>query len=348
MAPGIWNLCQQLHLLCAFAVSLGTLTYQAVSVQPRDEPKKEVRTPPQKERPKENPSPRLDRYGDPLPAGARVRLGTLRLRHRQHLQAVAYSPDGKLLASSGWDEVIHLWDANTGHSVRELTDPNRDSNLAISFSPDGSKLASTSENGSIRLWEVASGRKLLDIKGHNDRVFGLAFAPDGRSFATAGYEGIVKLWDAATGAELRSFSPGVRSNDNSQPLAFSPDGHVLAAGLGGTIWLWDVKTGEQRLAIRKAHGRAILSLAYLGNDTLISGGCRYVNAGKVDGRSSVRGVGELRFWDAATGKKLRDLTDGSPRAQAGSSLDGLSQYLVAGITRLDVLARWQAIGGRDG
>jgi WD40 repeat protein len=268
---------------------------------------------------KDEPLTRKDRYGDPLPAGARVRLGTLRLRHRQQITAVAYSPDGSLLASSGWDEVIHLWDANTGESVRELTDPRRDSNLAIAFSPDGTKLASTSGSGSVRLWEVKSGRKLLDIKGHKDRAFGLVFAPDGWSFASAGYDGMVRLWDATTGAELRTFSSGVRCSENSQPLAFSPDGRTLAAGLGGTIWLWDVKTGEQRLVIRKAHGEAVLSLAFLNKDTLISGGHRYVDAGKVDGQRSVRGVGELRFWDAASGKKLRDLTEDGPD-QRGCSL----------------------------
>ncbi len=262
---------------------------------------------------------RTDAFGDPLPEGARARLGTMRLRHRQQIAAVAYSPDGSLLASSGWDEVIHLWNANTGESVRELTDPSRDSNLAIAFSPDGTKLASTGGSGRVRLWDVKSGKKLLDLKGHKDRAFGLAFAPDGRSFATAGYDGIVRLWDAATGAELHTFSSGARSVENSQPLAFSPDGRALAVGMGGTIWLWDLKTGEQRQVIRKAHGEAVLSLAFLDKDTLISGGHRYVDAGKLDGRPSVRGVGELRFWDAASGKKLRDLTENGPD-QNGCSL----------------------------
>ncbi|MGH7225109.1 MAG: sigma-70 family RNA polymerase sigma factor, partial [Gemmataceae bacterium] len=107
-----------------------------------------------------------DCYGDPLPVGARVRLGTVRLRHRGPITAVAYSPDGSLLASSGWDEVIHLWDANTGQSIRELTEPRRTINLAIAFSPDGTKLASTGETGNVRLWDVKSGRKLMDAKGH--------------------------------------------------------------------------------------------------------------------------------------------------------------------------------------
>jgi RNA polymerase sigma factor (sigma-70 family) len=265
------------------------------------------------------PQAQTNAFGDPLPDGALRRLGTLRLRHRQHIAAVAYSPDGSLLASSGWDEVIHFWNANTGESIRELTDPSRDSNLAIAFSPDGTKLASTGGSGRVRLWDVKSGKKLLDIKGHKDRAFGLVFAPNGRSFATAGYDGMVRVWDATSGAELHTFSSGVQSSDNSQPLAFSPDGQTLAAGLGETIWLWDVKTGEQRLVIRKAHGSAVLSLAFLDKDTLISGGHRHVDAGKLDGRPSVRGVGELRFWDAASGKKLRDLTENGPD-QNGCSL----------------------------
>lgn len=287
--------------LTAFSASLPLLTDESLRAE---EPKAKQPT-----ELKEKPTARTDLYGDPLPAGAIARLGTVRLRHRQDITAVAFSPDGSLLASSGWDEVIHLWDPQMGKSIRELTDPNRESNLTIAFSPDGTKLASTCGNGRVRLWEVQSGKKLWDIQGHKDRTFGLAFAPDGRSLATASYQGTVRLWDAATGAELRGFPTGVSSSDNSQPLAFSPDGRTLAAGVGSTIWLWNVKTGEQRLAIRKAHGRAVLSLAFLDAGTLISGGYRLVDGGKVDGQPSVRGVGELRFWDAASGKKLRDLTE---------------------------------------
>jgi WD40 repeat protein len=303
--------------LSGFAARIGILACEGLrmqppTAQPRAEPRQKASARPEKDVPKEKPPARTDLYGDLLPAGARARLGTLRLRHRQDVTAVAYSPDGSLLASSGWDEVIHFWDADTGKSIRELTDPRRDANLAIAFSPDGTKLASTGASGNVRLWDVKSGRKLFDVEGDKDRTWGLAFAPDGRSFATASHKGTVRLWDTATCTELRSFETGASSYDNSLPLAFSPDGQTLAAGIGGTIWLWDVKTGKQRLAIRKAHGNEVSSLAFLIEGTLISGGYRLVDAGKVDGQRSVRGVGELRFWDPTTGKKLRDLTTDGP------------------------------------
>jgi len=317
----------QWTLVIGLTLSMAAAGASMWAYQPPAKPQAKAQAP-EPPRKQQEQSARTDRYSDPLPVGARVRLGTMRLRHRQPITAVAYSPDGSLLASSGWDEVIHLWDANTGQSIRELTEPRRTINLAIAFSPDGTKLASTGETGNVRLWDVKSGRKLMDAKGHKDRAFGLAFAPDGQLFASAGQDGKVRLWDAKTGAQLRTFSPGVVSQENSHPLTFSPDSRTLAAGLGGTIWLWDIKTGEQCLAIPKAHGRAVISLAFLDKDTLVSGGFRYVAAGTVDGQASLRGVGELRFWDAATGKKLRDLTeDGSDQDGCGLAVSRKGEFL---------------------
>jgi RNA polymerase sigma factor (sigma-70 family) len=108
--------------------------------------------------PQEVKRPRTDLYGDPLPEGAMARLGTVRLRHRQDVTSVAFSPDGKILASSTLDEAICFWDSSTGKPIRELLDPVRRGSVAIAFSPDGTRLASVGEQSMVLLWEVSTGK----------------------------------------------------------------------------------------------------------------------------------------------------------------------------------------------
>jgi WD40 repeat protein/serine/threonine protein kinase len=127
---------------------------------------------------------------------ARVKVQDLR-GHAKWVYAVAYSPDGKWLATGGWDRTIKLRDAASGEE-RLTIFGHAGFVLDLAFSPDSRTLASTSEDRSVRLWEVPSGRQTGVFHGHTDFVHAVAFAPDGRELASGGLEGTLKVWDRRT------------------------------------------------------------------------------------------------------------------------------------------------------
>src|SRR5262245_42609377 len=157
-------------------------------------------------------APRVDSLGDPLPEGALTRLGTRRLRHVGFPWALAFSPDGKILASGGEDHALCLWDAASGKERRRLTGHGHAA-CAVAFSPDGKRVASSSGNErTIRVWDTATGKEL-----HRWRtelaVYLLAFAPGGRLVSSEA-DGAIRFWDPPTGKQvgfLRGHREGVSS-----------------------------------------------------------------------------------------------------------------------------------------
>jgi WD40 repeat protein len=159
--------------------------------------------------------------------------------------ALAYRPDGKLLALGTFQEV-RLVEPESGKTVATLAGEVEDVR-GVAFSPDGRLLAAAgglpARGGEVKIWDVEKREPLRTIAGHTDCIYAVEFSPEGKTLATASYDKLIKVWDAGSGKEIRTLKDHI---DAVYALAFTPDGkRLVSASADRGVKVWDVASGER-------------------------------------------------------------------------------------------------------
>ena len=263
-----------------------------------------------------NPSPVIPppvtnpRPNQPVNRESAILTATL-AGHEHWIKSVAFSPNGKTLASASADKTVKLWNVETEKLLSTITGNELAVNF-VTFSPDGKTLVG-SVGKTIKLWNVETVTLLSTLAGHESPVWSISLSPNGKTLASASVDKTIKLWNVETGTLLSTLA----GHENPvRCVAFSPDGKILASGDGqgaigepfafrnGKIKLWNVETGELLTTLTVSEGStsytktSVNSLAFSPDDlTLVSGG------GFVFGS----GYGVIKLWNVRTGELVATL-----------------------------------------
>ena len=268
--------------------------------------------------------------------------------HDGPLHSVAFSPDGKTLASLAEDLTLKFWHIEIRQPPTKLRG-HQNSVVSVAFSPDGKTLASASWDTTVKLWDVDTGLERKTFRGHTGRVVWVAFSPDGKTLASASTDRTIRVWDVETGFERAALEG---HTDYIGCVAFSPDGKTLAsASRDGTIRIWDPRAAREETTFKKdlafrsnfgdpsrlfvefsANGQTLVSGGYgdsvgvwnlrTGQSTMRIGSSVYV-AVSPDGRSlavsasrrilAASAARHITVYDLKTGRKRTDFVGAGSR-----------------------------------
>ncbi len=255
-----------------------------------------------------------------------------------YIMDIAFSKDGRLAATGGYDQKVRVWDTTTKQVIYTLAG-HTDSISGVSFSPDGKSLASSSYDGTVRVWDLSTPSESLFIPfAHNPdetTAWGRAvrFSPDGTRILTNYTDNTVRIWDAVSGKELKQFKVGKINNFN----VYSPD-EKLVVGLNedNTITIWNANTGKENVMLTGA------------NDTIN----QIVFSPSGTHLASAINDGSVIVWDIVSGRSLLTLGDYSltldvaaPAYAVAYSPDG-KRIATGNRTLLSGVVIWDATYGK--
>ncbi|MEG4866646.1 MULTISPECIES: protein kinase domain-containing protein [unclassified Microcoleus] len=251
-------------------------------------------------------------------------------QHSDAVGAVAFSPDGLMLASGSKDKTVQIWDLATGKSIRTFAGDSSTiwsvafnssgtklatgtgfwrvmlwdlktgqgtrlldhtaSVWSVAFSPDDKLIASGSGDKTTKISDAATGSLIYNLPDHTDFVYSVAFTPDGKSLVSGSKDKKITIVDVATGNLIKTLEG---HGDQVRSVAVSPDGKTIVSGsYDETIKIWDIETGDLIRSI-KGHSDDVVSVA-------ISPDGKFIASGSKDKT--------IKIWDFATGELLNTLT----------------------------------------
>jgi WD40 repeat protein len=220
------------------------------------------------------------------------------------LICLAFSKDGKLLATGDEKGILTFRDSVTGEIQREI-EAHKDMIRDIAFTPDGTRIVTGSDDTIARLWNISTGEPMMSFSGHELEIYGVAISPDGMRLATVGRDRTARTWDISTGKQVMTFRG---HTDTLTSVAFNTDGSRIAtASYDWSAKLWDASSGVTILTL-SGHFGSILSL------DISADGSKLVTASEDQ---------TVRVWDIAHGEEVLTLTLLNDLPQIAFSPDGL-------------------------
>jgi WD40 repeat protein len=214
------------------------------------------------------------------------------------VHGVAFSGDGKLLVAGGKEGVLRVWEVATGKALGP-TGGHAHRIVALHHAADGKSLTSAARDGTVRTWDIASGKQVRNRKGPAEHMTA-CFNADGTLLAALGHRGDVRLWDPAKGTEIRELRGALRGTNS---LSFSPDGaQLLAPGDNGAVVVWEVGTGKVLHRLSRSGMSAVAGVCSPDGKLFASGHASHSAAPPRGGP-----LDRIALWDAATGKKVREV-----------------------------------------